>query len=146
MAPSAILDFEIRYSDTAALLGVWRWSNLWNLTVLRSAVEKLLRFLFSIGNALEVPKIGVFGDFGGQNWNLYLCEPQKAPPRVQTRVLTYYTPKSVHNCGLWTASMKKTGNSSGIKFKMTVGGHLVFENYKVVTRNLIGRSFLIKSC
>ena len=146
MAPSAILDFEIRFSDTALLLCLCSGLNLWSLTVLRSAVEKLLRFLFSIGNALEVPKMAFLGIWGGENWTLYLCEPQKAPTRVQTRVLTYYTPKSVHNCGLWTASMKKTGNSSGIKFKMTVGGHLVFENYKVVTRNLIGRSFLIKSC
>ena len=67
MAPSAILDFEIRFSDAALLLGMCKGLNLWSLTVLRSAVEKLLRFLFSIGNALEVPKIGVFGDFGGEN-------------------------------------------------------------------------------
>ena len=146
MAPSAILDSEIRFSVATLLLSICKGLNLWSLASPRSTVEKLLRFLFSIGNALEVPKIGVFGDFGGQNWNLYLCKPQKAPPRVQTRVLTYYTPKSVHNCGLWTASMEKNGNSSRIKFKMTVGGHLVFENYNVLTRNLIGRSFLIKSC
>ena len=146
MAPSAILDFEIRFSDNGLLLSIRRGLNLWSLTVLWSAIEKLLRFLFSIGNALEAPKMGVLGVLGGKNWTLYLCEPQKAPPRVQTRVLTYYAPKSVHNCGLWTASMKKTGNSSRIKFKMTVGGHLVFENNKVVTRNLIGRSLLIKSC
>ena len=121
MAPSAILDFEIRYSDTAALLGVWRWSNLWSLTVLRSAVEKLLRFLFSIGNALEVPKIGVFGDFGGQNWNLYLCEPQKAPPCAKTRVLTYYSPKSVNNCDLSDFSRKKTKKKRTPKTSMLGG-------------------------
>ena len=146
MAPSAILDFEIRFSDTALLLCLCSGLNLWSLTVLRSAVEKLLRFLFSIGNALEVPKIGGFGDFWGDNWNLYLSEPKKAPPCVKTRVLTYNTSKSVHNCGLWTVSMKKNGNSSRTKFKMTVGGHFVLENYKVLTRYLIGRSFLIAIC
>ena len=48
-------------------------------------------------------------------------------------------------CGLlqWK---RKNGNSSRIKFKMTVGGHLVFENNNIITRNLIGRSLLIKSC
>ena len=71
------------------------------MIVLCSAVEKLLRFLFSIGNALEVPKIGVFGDFRGENGNMYLSESQKAPPYAETRVLTYYSPKSVHNCDLW---------------------------------------------
>ena len=91
-------------------------------------------------------KLGFWGILGVKTEICIFVNPQAAPTRVQTRVLTYYTPKSVHNCGLWTASMKKTGNSSGIKFKMTVGGHLVFENYKVVTRDLIGRSFRIKSC
>ena len=146
MAPSAILDFEIRFSDTALLLCLCSGLNLWSLTVVRSAVEKLLRFLFSIGNALEVPKIGGFVDFGSENWNLYLCEPQKAPPCVKTRVLTYHTPKSVHNCGQWTVSMKKNGNSSRTKFKMTVGGHFVSENFKVLTCDCIGRSFLIEIC
>ena len=67
MAPSALLDFEVRFSDAALLLDMCKGLNLWSLTILRSAVEKLLRFLFSIGNALEVPKIGVFVDFGGEN-------------------------------------------------------------------------------
>ena len=40
-------------------------------------VQKLLAFSFSIGNALKVPKIGVFGDFMGENWNMYLSEPHK---------------------------------------------------------------------
>ena len=123
MAPSAILDFEIRFSDAALLLGMCRGLNLWSLTVLRSAVEKLLRFLFSIGNALEVPKIGVLGDFMGHNWHMYLREPQKAPQSVKTRVLTDRAPKSVHNCDLWSVSVNTTGNSSWTKFKITVGVH-----------------------
>ena len=32
---------------------------------------------------------------------MYLSELKKAPPYAETRVLTYYTPKSVHNCDLW---------------------------------------------
>ena len=35
-------------------------------------VQKLLTFTFSIGNALKVPKIGVLGDFRGENCNIYL--------------------------------------------------------------------------
>ena len=104
---AAILDFEIRVFGTAVLLGISRGINLWSLTALWSAVEKLLRFLFPIGNALEVPKIGVFGDFRGQNWNLYLSEPNRAPHSAKTRVLTYYAPKSVHICDVWSVSMIK---------------------------------------
>ena len=55
----------------------------------------------------KCPKIKVLGDFRGENCNLYLSEPQKAPPCVKTRVLTYYTPKSVHNCDLWRCSRNK---------------------------------------
>ena len=44
----------------------------------------------------KCPKIGVFGDFGGESWNFYLSKPQKAPPCVKTRVLTYHSPKSAH--------------------------------------------------
>ena len=56
----------------------------------------------------KCPKIRVLGDFRGENCNLYLSEPQKAPPCVKTRVLTYYAPKSVHNCDLWRCSRNKT--------------------------------------
>ena len=38
---------------------------------------------------------------------MYLSEPQKAPPYAETRVLTYYSPKSVHNCDLWGFPRKK---------------------------------------
>ena len=40
-------------------------------------VQKLLAFTFSIGNALKVPKIGVLGDFRGENCNIYLSNPQR---------------------------------------------------------------------
>ena len=33
--------------------------------------------------------------------------PKKAPPRVQARVLTYYSPKSVNNCDLSDFSRNK---------------------------------------
>ena len=55
----------------------------------------------------KCPKIRVFGDFRGENFNLFFSEPQKAPPCVKTRVLTYYSPKSVHNCDLWRCSRNK---------------------------------------
>ena len=44
----------------------------------------------------KCPKIGVFGDFRGENCNNYLSSPQKAPPWPKTRVLRYYSPKSVY--------------------------------------------------
>ena len=59
-------------------------------------VQKLLAFTFSIGNALKVPKIGVLGDFRGENRNIYLSNPRKAPPWPKTRVLRYYSSKSVY--------------------------------------------------
>jgi hypothetical protein len=36
------------------------------------------------------------GDFMGENCNIYLSRPQKALPGPKTRVLTYYSPKSVY--------------------------------------------------
>ena len=108
LAPAAILDFEIRVFGWVSLLDMRSGWYLWSLIVLRSAVEKLLKFLFSVGNALEVPKIRVLGDFRGENWNMYLSEPKKAPPYAETRVLTYYSSKSVHNCDLWEFPRKKT--------------------------------------
>jgi hypothetical protein len=36
-----------------------------NLIMIGLTVQKLLAFLFSIGNALKVPKIGVWVDFWG---------------------------------------------------------------------------------
>ena len=44
----------------------------------------------------KCPKIGVLGDFRGENCNIYLSKPQKALPGPKTRVLTYYSPKSLH--------------------------------------------------
>mgnify|MGYP003471465568 CR=1 FL=1 len=51
-----------------------------NLIMIGLTVQKLLAFLFSIGNALKCPKIGVLGDFRGENCNIYLSKPQNAPP------------------------------------------------------------------
>ena len=50
-----------------------------NFMTIGLTVQKLLAFTFSIGNALKVPKIGVLGDFRGENCNIYLSKPQKAP-------------------------------------------------------------------
>jgi len=38
---------------------------------------------------------------------MYLSEPKKAPPYAETRVLTYYSPKSVDNCDVWIVSSHK---------------------------------------
>jgi len=48
----------------------------------------------------KCPKIGVFGDFWGENWKIYLSRPQKAPPCAKPRVLTYHSPKSAHRFDL----------------------------------------------
>jgi len=52
IASVAILDSEIHVFGTALLLQMSARLNWWSLTVLRLAVEKLLRFLFWIGNTL----------------------------------------------------------------------------------------------
>ena len=67
-----------------------------NFVTIGLTVQKLLAFTFSIGNALKVPKIGVLGDFRGENRNIYLSNPRKAPPWPKTRVLRYYSSKSVY--------------------------------------------------
>ena len=67
-----------------------------NFMTIGLTVQKLLAFTFSIGNALKVPKIGVLGDFRGENRNIYLSNPRKAPPWPKTRVLRYYSSKSVY--------------------------------------------------
>jgi hypothetical protein len=43
-----------------------------NLIMIGLTVQKLLAFLFSIGNALKVPQNWGFGDFRGVNCNFYL--------------------------------------------------------------------------
>jgi len=64
MAAAAILNFEIPVFGSMRLLEFRiRWY-MWSLTVVVWAVEKLLRYLFSVGNALKVPKIGVLGILG----------------------------------------------------------------------------------
>ena len=44
----------------------------------------------------KCPKNWDFGDFRAENCNIYLSKPQKALPGPKTRVLTYYSPKSLH--------------------------------------------------
>ena len=51
-----------------------------NLMMNGLTVQKLLTFLFAIGNALKVPKIWVLGHFRGENCNIYLSRPQNVPP------------------------------------------------------------------
>ena len=59
-------------------------------------------------------KFGVWR-FHGENWNMYLSEPRKAHPYAKTHVLTYYSPKSVHNCDLWRCSRNKTKQKTDTK-------------------------------
>jgi hypothetical protein len=81
-------------------------------------VQKLLAFWFSIGNALKVPQNWCFGgDFRGENCIMYLSKPQKAHPLTKTRVLTYYSPKSVHTFDYGPILRGQ---------KMASGGHLGF--------------------
>ena len=53
------------------------------------------------------PKIGVFGDFRGENYKIYLSKPQKAPPWPKPRVLTYHSSKSAHGSDLGAIPRKK---------------------------------------
>jgi hypothetical protein len=78
-----------------------------NFAMIWLMVQKLLAFLFSIWNALKVPQNWGFGDFGGENWNIYLSKPQKAPPWAKPRVLTYHSPKSAHAFDLGAIPRKK---------------------------------------
>ena len=52
-------------------------------------------------------KLVVLGILGVKTEKMYLSEPQKAPPCAETRVLTYYSPKSVDNCDVWIVSSHK---------------------------------------
>ena len=67
-----------------------------NLMPIGPTVQKLLAFWFSIGNTLKVPKIGVLGDFRGENNKIDLSKPQRAHRWLKTRILTYHSSKSVH--------------------------------------------------
>jgi hypothetical protein len=90
-----------------------------NLIMIGLTVQKLLAFLFSIGNALKVPQNWVLGDFRGENCNFYLSKPQKAPPWPKTRVLTYHSPKSAHGFGLGAFSI---GNALKVPQNWGFGG------------------------
>jgi hypothetical protein len=67
-----------------------------NFVTIGLTVQKLIAFRFATGNALKVPKDWGFGDFRGENRNIYLSKPHRAPPGAKTRVLTYHSPKSAH--------------------------------------------------
>ena len=84
------------FCEYTALFGIGHRLYMPNFIMIWLTVQKLLEFLFSIWNALKVPQNGVFGDFRGENWNIYLSKPQKAPPGAKPRVLTYHSPKSTH--------------------------------------------------
>ena len=55
-----------------------------------------IRYVFSIGFPLYVPKNEVFGGFEGEDVKLLSSNPQKALPCVNTRLLMYRVTKSVH--------------------------------------------------
>ena len=125
MASAAILDFQF--------FDFWAYCNLAvhvrlcvpNFIMIGITAKTLLAFLFSIWNALKVHKNWGFDVFWGENLNIYLFEPQKASPCAKTRVLTFYSPKSVHNCDLWRWARKKTDikdfNVGGMLRKSGVG-------------------------
>ena len=52
-------------------------------------------YVFCIGFPLYVPKNGVFGGFEGEDVKILCSDPQKALPRVNTRLLVYRVSKSV---------------------------------------------------
>ena len=67
-----------------------------NLMMIGLTVQKLLTFLFSIGNALRWPKIGVFGPLKGENLKVKLFNPQKAHVYTIPRLLSHFGWESVH--------------------------------------------------
>jgi hypothetical protein len=67
-----------------------------NLMMIGLTVQKLLTFLFSIGNALKWPKIGVFGPLRGENFKVKLFNPQKAHVYTIPRHLSHFGRESVH--------------------------------------------------
>ena len=68
MASAAILDFHFIFIfERTALLRVDHRLCMPNFIMIGLTVQKLLAFLFFIVNALQVPKIGVFGDFGAES-------------------------------------------------------------------------------
>ena len=76
---------------------------------------------------------------------MYLSESQKAHPWAKTRALTYHSPKSVHNCDVWSVSSNKPEIVQKNKFKMATDGHLVYENDKILTRHFTCGSYLMQT-
>ena len=92
MASAAIFDFQLLFFYHTALLGIRLRLCMPNFIMIGLAVQKLLAFLFSIGNALKVPKNWGFWRFWRCKLNFYLSRPQRAPPCAKTRILTYHSP------------------------------------------------------
>ena len=71
------------------------------------------------------PKIGVFGDFRGENILFCHSNPQKALPCAETRLLTYSARKSVRRSGLypcWRTQKKVRKNpGEGVHFTYMPG-------------------------
>ena len=51
---------------------------------------------FFLGNALKVPQIGDLGDFRSEHCNTYVFKSPEAHTRPESRVLTYHSPKPIH--------------------------------------------------
>jgi len=94
LRPSWIFNFLI--FENSALLGFRLKLCMSNFVMIGHTVKTLLACLFFIGNVLKVPPKLCFGDLKGENWNIYLSEPHKAPPCAKTRILTYRSPKSAY--------------------------------------------------
>ena len=118
MASAAILDFNFfLIFEHTALLGVRIGLCMPNFVMIGLTVRKLLPFLFSIGNALKVPKNWCFFAILGVKTYISLSRPQKAPC-AKTLVLTYHSPKSAH--GFDQGVIPRDTKNNGF------GGHLGF--------------------
>ena len=85
MATAAMLNFPFLFLSTlhfwgSALDSAWQIS-CWSDSRFKSYYPGSI--LVFIGNALTVPPKWGFGDFRGENWNIYLPKPQKATPYGQ---------------------------------------------------------------
>ena len=81
--------------------------------------------------------MGVLGDFRGENCNIYLSKPQEALPGPKTRVLTYYSHKSVYALD-YGPDLKMP--------KMACGGHLGFSIFVIFHHMAHLRSALESTC
>jgi len=102
----------------------------------------------------KCPKIGVFGDFRGENWNIYLSEsePQMATPCSKARVATYPSPKSVQGLDQGTSPRNTNGGHVGFSIFFyfwaycTFAPHAKFRNDRTYGSKVIGVFVFHRKC